>query len=204
MASSEPEAIERLLRQAAFGDTDAINDLLQPHRSRLKQMVCHRMNPRLNGRFDPSDVVQDALMMAHAGIAQYAKARPLPFYVWLRRLTWQKLVEYERKHLKAKRRSVLREEIQPVALSNDSADHLTSRLVSLVPAPDQASLQNELRQRVQLALAQLDETYREVLLLRYLEDLSMKEIGAVLEISEPAAKMRHLRAVRQFRDRFVH
>ena len=57
-----------------------------------------------------------------------------------------------------------------------------------------------MRQRVQQALSQLGEADREVLVLRYLEDLSTAEIAAVLELTESAVKMRQLRALQRLRD----
>ena len=101
---------EELLQRAAEGDTAARQQLFVRHQHRLRQMVAVRMDRRLAARVDPSDLVQEALMDAHRKLNDYLRDRPLPFYPWLRRLAWERLLQLHRRHLHADRRSVLREE----------------------------------------------------------------------------------------------
>src|SRR4051794_14464625 len=98
-----------LLRRAARGEEEARHRLLERHRDRLRRMVAVRLDPRLAARLDPSDIVQEALADAHQKLDQYAHERPLPFYPWLRRLAWERVVQAHRYHGRA-RRSVDREE----------------------------------------------------------------------------------------------
>jgi RNA polymerase sigma-70 factor (ECF subfamily) len=83
---------DQLLRRIAQGDVAARELLLARHRDRLRRMVALRLDPRLQARVDPSDVVQDTLAEADVKLADYARRRPLPFYPWLRRLAWEHLV----------------------------------------------------------------------------------------------------------------
>ena len=107
--SDRREDTDDLLRQAVQGNSSASTTLMERYRSRLKTMVRVRMDQRLRGRFDPSDVVQDALVEAHRRLPEYARTQPMEFYPWLRRLAWDRLVDLHRRHLNSARRSVERE-----------------------------------------------------------------------------------------------
>jgi len=162
-------------------------------------MVAVRMDRRLAARVDPSDVVQEALAEASRQKAEYLRRRPLPFYPWLRQIAWGRLVRLTSHHVSAQRRTVTREQVPELALPDESAHFLAGRLVASDTSPSRSLLRRELRARVQAALAELPARDREVLVLRYLEQLSNSEIAAVLEITEAAVKMRHLRAVERLR-----
>src|SRR3954454_9926595 len=101
---------EHLLNQAAHGDATARDRLLDRHRDRLKRMVAVRADPRLAARVDPSDVVQETLTEAAGKLDRSLAARPLPFYPWLRQLALERLATLHRRHVRAGRRSVAREE----------------------------------------------------------------------------------------------
>jgi len=58
--SDEPLKTEQLLAQAAAGDGAAWGSLLTAEQERLIRMVAFRMDPRLRGRIDAADVVQEA------------------------------------------------------------------------------------------------------------------------------------------------
>jgi RNA polymerase sigma-70 factor (ECF subfamily) len=191
---------EQLLDQASAGDPEAREQLLIRYRGRLRQMVASRLDRRLAARVDPSDVVQEALTDAAGKLSDYLRLRPLPFYPWLRKLAWQRLVDLHRRHVRAKSRSVTREEGQILPLADDSAIQLVDRMLARGAGPMTNLLQAELRSRVRSALDSLPEQDREVLVLRHLEQLSTREMAAVLGISEGAVKMRQVRALQRFRD----
>jgi RNA polymerase sigma-70 factor, ECF subfamily len=189
-----------LLRQAAGGDRLAKDRLLERHRERLRRMIAVRMDRRLGKRVDPSDVVQETLVLADRRLDKYLKDPPLPFYPWLRQLAWDQLVAMHRKHLYARRRSRRREEEVATALSDESVAELATCLVDDTANPLHRLVRAELQNRVRAAIDQLPEAYREILVLRHLEQLSTAEAAAVLEIGSSAAKMRHLRAVERLRE----
>jgi RNA polymerase sigma-70 factor (ECF subfamily) len=169
--------------------------LLGAHRDRLRQMIAVRMDRRLVPRIDPSDVVQDVLVVATRNLSDYLRTRPLPFYPWLRKLAWERLIELQRQHLVARKRSVAREEFGIPQLPDESAAVLAERLLSQDQSPSDVSIREEMRQRVRHALERLSERDREVLVLRYLEQLSPAEAAAVLGIKEGAVKTRQTRAL---------
>jgi RNA polymerase sigma-70 factor (ECF subfamily) len=196
MTHHEPDT-EELLTRAADGDTGARHALLARHRGRLRQMVAVRLDRRLAARVDPSDVVQEALADAARKLAAYLRERPLPFYPWLRRLAWERLVKLHRRHITAGRRSVTRE--GGWALPDESAVALVRQLLAPSSTPSRQLLRAEMHARVRSALEQLGERDREVLVLRYLEQLSTPEVAGVLGITEGAVKVRHFRALERLR-----
>jgi RNA polymerase sigma-70 factor (ECF subfamily) len=198
MAPPDPDT-EELIARAADGDGPARQQLLARHRDRLRQMVAVRMDRRLAARLDPSDVVQEALADAARKLPDYLEQRPLPFYPWLRRLAWERLVKLHGRHLRARKRSVLREEHASLPLPDESALDLARRLVAPGTSPSKQAALDELRFRVRDALARLGERDREVLVLRYLEQLPTAETAAVLGITEGAVKTRHVRALERLR-----
>jgi RNA polymerase sigma-70 factor (ECF subfamily) len=190
-----------LLERAGRGDRDARQELLARHRERLRQMVNLRLDRRLAARVDASDIVQEALIDAELGLDDYIERhpRPLPFYPWLRQFAWDRLIDARRKHLNARNRSVTREEMRLIPLPDESAAMLVHHLVSSGTSPSGRVARDELRERVHRALDRLAPHDREVLVLRHLEQLTVAETAAVLEIGEEAVKSRHRRALERLR-----
>jgi RNA polymerase sigma-70 factor (ECF subfamily) len=200
MTQAQPDT-EELLRRAGQGDRRARGALLERHRGRLRRMVALRLDPRLAARVDPSDVVQETLAEADRRLDSYLRERPLPFYPWLRQLAWDRLIEQHRRHVRAGRRTVTREVPPAPGLSGASALELAELLLAPAGTPSAAAQRQELGERVRAALDSLPEPDREVIVLRYLEELPAREVGSVLGISEAAAKKRALRALQRLRDR---
>jgi RNA polymerase sigma-70 factor (ECF subfamily) len=189
---------DQLLASASRGDATARGRLLERHRPRLKRMVAVRLDRRLAARVDPSDVVQEVLLDAAAQMDNYLRDRPIPFYPWLRRLAAGRLADAYRRHVRAKRRSVGREE--PPGLPDESAAELADRLVAHRSGPGAGLSRRERRDAVRTAVDRLPDRDREVLVLRFLEDLSTADTAAVLEVGEGAVKMRVVRALGRLRD----
>jgi RNA polymerase sigma-70 factor (ECF subfamily) len=202
MSSVGTPDTDALVDKAAHGDVSARQKLLVRHRSKLVQMIAVRMDRRLAARVDPSDVVQDALAEAARCLDDYLKQRPMPFYPWLRRLAWQRLVDLNRHHIRARRRSVALEVEGGLPLPDESAVALAMQLVSSGSHPSRRLIRAELRERVRAALARLKPRDREILVLRHLEQLSAREAAEVLGITERAAKARHVRALVRVRALF--
>jgi RNA polymerase sigma-70 factor (ECF subfamily) len=198
MGTATPDT-DYLLRQAAAGNDTARGRLLDRHRDRLKRMIAVRADPRLAARVDPSDVVQEALTDAAGKLDRYLKTKPLPFYPWLRQLALERLANLHRRHVRAGRRSVTREEAR-MDLSSRSAVELAERLFARQSGPGARLQRQELQSRVRAALAAMRDADREVLVLRHLEGLSAKEIAAVMGVSEGAVNTRHVRALQRLRD----
>jgi RNA polymerase sigma-70 factor (ECF subfamily) len=199
LPSGDCDDTDQLLRNAAAGDSEAIERLFVRHRERLRRMIALRLDDRLAARVDASDVVQEALADAARKLADYARDRPLPFYPWLHRLAAERLAAVHRLHRKSKARSVTREEADAFIWPDSSAQLMANDLVARDTTPGRAVVRNEQRGRVHKALLELAPIDREILMMHYLEELSFPDIASILEIGVGAAKMRHLRALQRIR-----
>src|SRR5262245_33215595 len=188
-----------LLDRARLGEAHARDELFARHRLRLRRMVELRMDRRLSPRLDPSDVVQDALIEAHRQFPEYLQEQPLPFYPWLRQIAWNRLLDLYRRHVLAGKRSVAREEKLQHFVPDESILELAGKFVYSGTSPSGKAAREERRARVRQALLQMRDADREVLVLRYLEQLSTAEIASVLGIREGAVKVRHFRALERLR-----
>jgi RNA polymerase sigma-70 factor, ECF subfamily len=191
----------RLVQRAAAGDTAAAGEALVRHRARLRQMVEARLDRRVRGRVDPSDVLQEGFADAVVKLPDYLADPKLPLFLWLRLIVGERLSKIHRDHLGAQVRDAGREVSlyrgpMPAASSAALAAHLLGKETS----PTQAVVRAERLLRLQEALNALDPLDREILSLRHFEELTHAEAARVLEIGESAAAKRYVRALKKLKD----
>jgi RNA polymerase sigma-70 factor (ECF subfamily) len=192
---------EVLLARARGGDCGALAELFERHRGRLEQMVRVRLDRRLQGRLDPADVLQDAYLDVARRFKEYAADPALPFFLWLRLLTGQRLVDLHRQHLGAKMRDAGREmSLHRGGLPQASSESLAEMLLGQLTSPSRAAVRAETQARVQEALSAMDPVDREVLVLRHFEMLSNEETAQVLGLKPSAASNRHIRALKRLKE----
>jgi RNA polymerase sigma-70 factor (ECF subfamily) len=190
--SDEGELIERL----QSGDRSAVSDQFAANRQRLKRMVALRMDRRLNGRIDASDVIQEAYLDAARRLDEYVQNPVIPFFLWLRLLTIQKLAELHRRHLGTKARDAGRDiSLYSGPVPQAESRILAEKLVGRLSSPSSRAMRDERKLRLQEALDQLDPLDREVIALRHFERLSNKEVAQVMELSISGASSRYVRAM---------
>jgi RNA polymerase sigma-70 factor (ECF subfamily) len=190
---------QELLIAARDGDAAARNALLERHRDALRRMVGMRMDRALAPRVDASDIVQDVLVEANRRLSDYLESAGMPFQLWLRHLARDRMIDAHRRH-HAARRNVSREQPLEVAPHDDqSAFDLAALVRDRELTPAAAATHHELERRFQAAIETLDDSDREVVLMRHFEQLSNKDVAQALDISESAAGMRYLRAMRRLR-----
>src|SRR5690606_11408259 len=114
----------RLVDRAIAGDTAARAEVLDRHRRSLRQMIALRLDRRVAPRVDPSDVVQEALHDAHQRLPEYLESPRIPFYLWLRRITCDRLADVYRTHIKTKKRTVLKEQALSQGVNDESLSQL--------------------------------------------------------------------------------
>lgn len=164
-------------------------------------MVVLRIDPRLQGRVDPSDVLQEAYIDAGDQLPGYLEKPEIPFFLWLRLVTGHRLAKLHRYHLGRQIRDVTREvSIFHGALPEASSVNLAALLLGRDTTPAEAALRTELRERMLAAVNQLDPIDREVLSLRHFEQLTSLEVAQVLGIGVSAASKRYIRAMDRLRD----
>jgi RNA polymerase sigma-70 factor (ECF subfamily) len=192
---------EDLLRRACAGDDQALAELFAHHRDRLRAMVRLRLDRRLQGRLDPSDVVQEAYLDYARRFPEYASNPTMPFYLWLRFLTGQRLIDLHRQHLGTKMRDAGQEvSLYRGALPQASSVSLAAQLLGRLTSASQAAIRAETQIRVQEALNSLDPLDREILTLRHFEMLSNEETAQVLGIKKSASSNRYIRALKRLKD----
>ena len=185
---------EDILDRIRCGDDSKTADLFSMFRTRLRRMIQVRLDDRVLARVDPSDVVQETLMLASSQFADYVHNPPLPFYPWLRQLALNRLAALHREHIHTEKRRVGRE--VSMGISNSSAMQLGDQFATS-DSPLTGMIREELHARVQLAMGELPAVDREILILRHLEDLNYAESAQVMGITETVARQRHVRAVRR-------
>jgi len=197
---SDSEEIDHLIGQAAAGDQPSATALFARFHERLLKMIRLRMDRRLKGRVDSEDIVQEAYLDAARRLRAYAADPPMSFFLWLRFLAAQKLIDAQRHHLGADKRNAglevaLNRGPMPEATSASLAAQLLGRLTS----PSLAAVRAETQIRVQEVLNAMDPLDREVLVLRYFEHLSNAEVAEFLEISRSAASKRYIMALKHLK-----
>jgi RNA polymerase sigma-70 factor (ECF subfamily) len=190
-----------LVRRLRAGETAAAAELFERCRERLRRMVRLRLDRRLQGRLDPSDVLQEAFLDAQKKAPEFAQKPDLPAYLWLRLITAERLLVLHRQHLGAKMRDAGQEvSLHRGGLPAATSHSLASLLLGRLTSPSAAAIRAERQLRLQEALNAMDPTDREVLALRHFEELSNAEVAAVLGLTKTAASNRYVRALRRLKE----
>jgi RNA polymerase sigma-70 factor (ECF subfamily) len=196
----EHTVTQELLADAGRGRPDAVNQLLERHRGALRKLVQLRLDRKIAGRVDASDVVQDVLLEANQRLQEYLADPRMPFHLWLRHLAKDRMIDMHRRHRGAQRRSMDRERsLASPQFGDQSSFDLAGQLAASELTPAAAAIRRELEQRFLTAMDQMDEDDRDILLMRHFEQLGNNEAAEALGLSAAAAGMRHLRALRKLR-----
>jgi RNA polymerase sigma-70 factor (ECF subfamily) len=190
-----------LLKQIQDGNPHAVDDLLDRHRETLRRMIALRLDRGIAARVDASDVTQDVMLEASKRLGEYLQDPRLPFQLWLRQIAQDRLIDAHRRHRRALRRSVDREQRAETDASASAV--WASALIDRELTPATALLRKEMEARFDEALSALDTESREMIMMRHFERMSNQEVATALELSEAAASMRYLRAVRKLREVLV-
>lgn len=194
------EAADELLRLRTQGEA-AVAQVFDHYRARLARMVMLRLDARLLGKVDVDDVLQDAFLEANRRIGDFLDQPSVPFFVWLRQLTIQILIDLHRRYLGAQMRDVNREvRFDCWGTGNTGSALLLAQLSDSLTSPSQFAVRNEIMEQLRAALENLGAIDREVLVLRHLEELGNNEVAEILGIDKYAASKRYLRALGRLRN----
>jgi RNA polymerase sigma-70 factor, ECF subfamily len=198
---SQQSADDDLLRRVERGDKQALIELFTLQRERLRRMVQLRLDRRLQGRVDASDVLQEAYLDVAKRAEEYMADPTLPPFLWLRFLTAQRLQATHRRHLGTKSRDAGQEvALQGGAIPQATSASLAAMLLGRLTSPTLAARRAETQLRVQEALNAMDPIDREILTLRHFEDLSNTEVAQVLGLTKTAASNRYVRALKRLKE----
>ena len=187
------------LEKLKSGDESAIAEVFSGYRDKLQRMIRFRLDRRLYGRVDTADVLQEVWLESARRIESYTSNPAVPYFVWLRQLAFQIIIDLHRRHLGAKKRNVSQE----VSLGQDRCDtsiSIAGHLVGDLTSPSQAVMRDERLAQLREALSTMDEIDREVLALRHFEELSNNEVAEVLGIQKTAASNRYIRALKRLKE----
>jgi RNA polymerase sigma-70 factor (ECF subfamily) len=189
---------DALLRRAASGEGAALAEVFGRYRKRLRQMVRLRLDRRLQGRVDPSDVLQEAYLDVAEQLPHYLTKPEMSFFLWLRLVTGQRLMRLHRQHLGAAMRDAGREvSLYRGALPQASSVSLAAQLLGRVTTASQAAVRAEIQVQLQAALNGMEPLDREIIALRHFEELSNAEAAQVLDLDPSAASKRYVRALKR-------
>jgi RNA polymerase sigma-70 factor, ECF subfamily len=191
-----------LIQRAVAGDESALAALFDGYRDRLRRMIRLRLDRRLSGRVDSSDVLQEAYLDVRKRIAEYAHdPAAMPFHLWLRLIAGQRLTDVHRYHLG----SQMRDAGQEVSLHRGpfpraNSVSLAAQLLGKLTSASKAAIRAEHKLIVQDTLNSMDPIDREVLALRHFEHLSNDETAQVLGLTKSAASNRYIRALKRLKE----
>ena len=194
--NGEPGTTDDLIRRAADGDEVALAELFAAHRGKLRQLVRLRLDRRLQGRVDPSDVLQDAFVDLTAKLPGYASRPEIPIFLWLRLVVGERLLRVHRHHLGAAMRDAGREiSLHQGAFPEASSASLAAQLLGQITSASRAALRAEMQVLLQEAINGMDPLDREVIALRHFEELTNDEVAAALGLTKAATSKRYVRAI---------
>lgn len=180
------------------GDEDKVAEVFSVYEEKLQRMVRFRLDRRLYGRVDTADVMQDVWLESSRRITDYTSNPAVPFFVWLRQIAWQIIIDLHRRHLGAQKRNVA-QEISLARSGCDTSISIAAQLVGDVTSPSQVAIREERLGRLREALESMDEIDREVLALRHFEELSNNEVAEILGLQKTAASNRYVRALKRLK-----
>src|SRR4051812_26599482 len=199
------EKTQDLLAEAKGGDVEAVNRLMDRHRDSLRRMVQLRLDQRIQRRIDVSDIVQDVLVEANRRLQDYLAHPAMPYHLWLRQIAQDRIIDAHRRHRASAKRSVDRERPLAVPAAGDhSTMELAAQLSDQELTPATAAAQHEMARLVEAAIAKLPDQDCEIIVMRHYEQLSNQEVAQSLSLTEPAASMRYLRALRRLKELMVN
>jgi RNA polymerase sigma-70 factor, ECF subfamily len=158
-----------------------------------------RLDPAIKPRVDASDIAQEVLLEASRRLSDYLREPTMPFHLWLRHIARDHVIDAHRRHRQAQRRTVDRERSAVPAFDDPSSVQMVHEFIDRELTPATAAVRKEIQDRFRLAMDGLPEDDREVIFMRHFEQLSNQEVATALGVTEPAASMRYLRALRRLR-----
>jgi RNA polymerase sigma-70 factor, ECF subfamily len=194
---AEPDP-EQLLRLARMGDSISLGRLLEMYRNYLALLARLQIGRRLRGKVDPEDLVQETFLKAHRDFPLFHGATEPQLAGWLRQILAASLAMSVRRYLGTQRRDVRLE--RELADAVDQSSRMLDRgLVAPQSTPSQRAIRRE--QAVLLAdeLEKLPADYREVIVLRHLEELSFSEVARRMDRTVDSVQKLWVRALARLR-----
>ena len=194
-ASEGPPEFARRASDSALGRR------LETHRDYLTILARMQIGQRLQGKVDPTDVVQETFLHAVRDVAQFRGSSDQELAGWLRQILAARLADLVRRYCGTQCRDVRLEQALQVELDH-SSQLLDRGLVAPLGSPSQQAVRHEQATWLAGALERLPEDYREVLVLHHLEECAFPEVARRMGRSLDSVKKRWPRALVRLRQVF--
>ncbi len=188
-------AMTPLIRAAQDGCTISLGQLLDAYRPFLLAIARDSLDKDLQAKANPSDLVQQTFIEAQRDLGQANLRGEDDFRAWMRKLLLNNIADFHQSYRRAKR-SVQREQAVDDLSSQDFLGNLAT---GDADSPSQDASRREELARVEAALARLPIEYRQVILWRNREHLTIAEIATRLDRSADAARLLWARAVQRLK-----
>jgi RNA polymerase sigma-70 factor (ECF subfamily) len=186
-----------LIERARRNEPRTLGPLLDSYRNYLRLLARTGLDASLQGKADPSDLVQETLLKASQRFGQFRGATDAELAGWLRQILARCLADFVRLY-RARGRHAARE--QPLdEFLNRSSQAIEQFLATTCASPSDAAQRCGLGVVLSDALAELGDEQREVIVLHHLEGLGWDEVGRRMGRSAGAARMLWTRALKQLR-----
>jgi RNA polymerase sigma-70 factor (ECF subfamily) len=186
-----------LLCLARSGSIPALGQLLELYSGYLALLARLHIGRRLQGKVDAADLVQETFLGVHRNFAQFRGNTEAEFVSWLRRILASRLADLMRRYCGIGRDVRLERDL---ADAMDQSSRILDRvLVAPQSSPSQQAVRRELSVLLADALGELPEDYREVLILRHLEELSFREVAQRMGRTIDSVKNLWIRALARLR-----
>ena len=196
----QPDPNADLLQRVKEGDQQALAELFSLHRDRLWRIINFRLDSRLLGRVDADDILQEAYLDAAQRINHYLDDSTHTFFIWLRLIANQTLIDVHRRHLGAQMRDASRDMSIHAHYAQATSMSIASQLLGNFTSPSQVAMRDETAVQLDQAIDSMEPIDREVLALRHFEELTNNEVAEVLGIQQKAASIRYVRALKRLKD----
>lgn len=187
-----------LTQRARGGDAEALAQVLARFRPALLGYVARRLGDLLRSKVEPDDIVQET---AAAAVREFQRGPPVDgqLFGWLCHLADQRIVDAHRCHVRAQKRSAIREARMPMNASSSSRPNFQQLLQASMTTPSQACIRTEQEAQVLAAVEQLPPEQREALRLHFLQGLPSKEIARRLGKEDVTIRVMISRSVQKLR-----
>lgn len=190
MANSEDDDLQRL-RQLG---QPVLAELFSASLQRLERIIRFRIDPRIRGRVDAADVLQETWVVASRRLAEFLQNPAVSLFVWFRQLSLQTLVDIHRRELCHRRDAGREIHLSGESPLGDTSLSIAHFLADQMTSPSQQLIREEDIEQLQQALNSMPEIDREVLALRHFEQLTNLQTAEVLQLTPTAASNRYVRA----------
>src|SRR5262245_5131588 len=199
MTLSQEHHVDELIAQARINPSEGLGALLEKHRSYLSLLARVQIGRRLQGKADSADLVQETFLEAHRHFPSFHGRTAAEFVQWLRQILAGRLAKLVRRYLGTKGRDVRLEQELERELAR-SSDAIGTALAAEHSSPSQQAVRREHAVLLAQALERLPKDYREVLILRHLQECGFAEVARRMGRTVESVKKLWARALPRLRE----